>query len=380
MPIIMGVVLPLCLPDPSQSPMSPSSSEDTTSPFFLHNGDHPGLFLVTHQLTRPNYNTWNRSMLMALTTKNKITFIDGTIPKSSPQDLLVGAWTRCDSMVHSWLLNSVVKEIADSLIYLSSTQAVWVDLCERFQQSNAPRIFQIKQYLHALNQGSLDLNTCYTHLKTLWEKLKNYQLIPACNCGRMQAWMNHQEQEYPMKFLMDLNESYSTVGAQILMIDPLPSVSWAFNLVSQEERQRSIGSTPTNSNENMIFAAPSSNVSVQLAAQQGRKHERPLCTHYNMLGHTVDKCYKLHGYPPGYKVSSKKIQAPQQGSLQSKGLGFKAKAGLIQQTTVPSMSHQQGGISSAFASGLSHDQVQQMISFLSSQLQVTSIVDSPPKS
>ena len=20
-----------------------------------------------------------------------------------------------------------------------------------------------------------------------------------------------------------------------------------------------------------------------------------------MLGHTIDKCYKLHGYPPGYK-------------------------------------------------------------------------------
>ncbi|XP_057953889.1 uncharacterized protein LOC131148176 [Malania oleifera] len=31
------------------------------------------------------------------------------------------------------------------------------------------------------------------------------------------------------------------------------------------------------------------------------KRERPLCTHCNMLGHTIDKCYKLHGYPLGYK-------------------------------------------------------------------------------
>ena len=135
-------------------------------------------------------------------------------------------------MVHSWLLNSVVKEIVDSLIYLSFALVVWVDLCERFQQSNAPRIFQIKQYFHALNQGSLDLNTYYTRLETLWEKLKNYQPIPACNCGGMQAWMNHQEKEYLMQFLMGLNESYSTERAQILMIDPLPSMSKAFNLVS----------------------------------------------------------------------------------------------------------------------------------------------------
>ena len=35
------------------------------------------------------------------------------------------------------------------------------------------------------------------------------------------------------------------------------------------------------------------------------KRERPLCTHCNMLGHTIDKCYKLHGYPPGYKPKGK---------------------------------------------------------------------------
>ena len=35
------------------------------------------------------------------------------------------------------------------------------------------------------------------------------------------------------------------------------------------------------------------------------KNERPLCTHCNMLGHTVDKCYKLYGYPPGYKHKGK---------------------------------------------------------------------------
>lgn len=27
-----------------------------------------------------------------------------------------------------------------------------------------------------------------------------------------------------------------------------------------------------------------------------------MCTHHNTPGHTIDKCYKLHGYPPGYKT------------------------------------------------------------------------------
>ncbi|KAJ9679025.1 hypothetical protein PVL29_021059 [Vitis rotundifolia] len=48
-----------------------SPMEDLSSPFFLHNGDHPRLILVSHPLHGPNYNTWSRAILMALTAKNK---------------------------------------------------------------------------------------------------------------------------------------------------------------------------------------------------------------------------------------------------------------------------------------------------------------------
>lgn len=36
-----------------------------------------------------------------------------------------------------------------------------------------------------------------------------------------------------------------------------------------------------------------------------KPRERPFCTHCNKHGHTVDKCYKLHGYPPGYNVKNR---------------------------------------------------------------------------
>ena len=34
---------------------------------------------------------------------------------------------------------------------------------------------------------------------------------------------------------------------------------------------------------------------------KGQRKDKALCTHCNYHGHTVDKCYKLHGYRPGYK-------------------------------------------------------------------------------
>ena len=43
-----------------------------------------------------------------------------------------------------------------------------------------------------------------------------------------------------MQFLIGLNDSFSHVRAQILMTNPLPSITKAFTLVVQEERQRNI--------------------------------------------------------------------------------------------------------------------------------------------
>lgn len=32
---------------------------------------------------------------------------------------------------------------------------------------------------------------------------------------------------------------------------------------------------------------------------------RPICSHCRIKGHVIDKCYKLHGYPPGYRSNNR---------------------------------------------------------------------------
>ena len=76
--------------------------------------------------------------------------------------------------------------------------------------------------------------------------------------------MDYQQQEYVMQFLMGLNESFAATRAQILMLDPLPLVVKVFNLVVQEERQHTIGSTT--SAELFAFITPSSPPSVAAAS------------------------------------------------------------------------------------------------------------------
>lgn len=110
------------------------------------------------------------------------------------------------------------------------------------------------------------------------------------------------ESEFVMIFLMGLNDSYSSVRAQILLMNPIPNITKVFSLIIQEERQRIAGNSipPTSSDQITLLAAEASKKQNNNCFRRN-ENQRPVCSHCNIKGHTVDKCYKLHRYPPGYK-------------------------------------------------------------------------------
>jgi len=122
-----------------------SAIEEPSNPYYLHHSDNPGQVLVSQQLTGENYANWSRAMLFALSVKNKLGFVDGSIPEPQGTDNnLLNPWARNNNMVISWILNSVSKEISASIIFAASAREIWVDLRDRFQQRNGPRIFQLE--------------------------------------------------------------------------------------------------------------------------------------------------------------------------------------------------------------------------------------------
>lgn len=109
---------------------------------------------------------------------------------------------------------------------------------------------------------------------------------------------------------MGLNEVFEPTRRHILVLKPIPSIEDVFNMVTQDERQKSIKpSTPLGNvafqNTGPLandghYAGPDDNAAY--AASYNRS-QRPVCTHCRRSGHTVQKCYKLNGYPPGHKFS-----------------------------------------------------------------------------
>ena len=100
---------------------------------------------------------------------------------------------------------------------------------------------------------------------------------------------------------MGLNDSYSQIRGQILMMDPLLAINKVFSLVLQEERHRHI-SVASNSSvqtlEPMAFGSHSSN-SARMSGGFKTRKDKVTCSHCGFLGPTKEKCYTLVGYPPG---------------------------------------------------------------------------------
>ena len=152
----------------------------------------------------------------------------------------------------------------------------------------------------------------FTQLKALWDQLQNLSPFPSCTCGKCVCNINKrlndlQARESVMKFLMGLNETFSQVRTQVLLMDPIPSLSKVFSLLIQEETQRAVTIPSIVKVDSIALVAKIPNLGNNFVGNgpSTKGKEKPICTHCGKTGHTADKCYRLMVSP---LVSSSRIR------------------------------------------------------------------------
>nr|XP_016453806.1 PREDICTED: uncharacterized protein LOC107778117 [Nicotiana tabacum] len=134
-------------------------------------------------------------MIVSLSARNKIGFIDGTVlqpPENSPQ---FTQWDRCNNMVISWLTNSLTPKIAESVQYSSTAQSIWTQL----------------------NKSS-------------------------CTCAAKSELQREDDENKLHQFLIWHNDTYIGVKSNLLMMQPPPSLDTTHKILLQDERQRQVSS------------------------------------------------------------------------------------------------------------------------------------------
>ncbi|GAU25202.1 hypothetical protein TSUD_151020 [Trifolium subterraneum] len=274
---------------------------NTLNPYFLHPNENPGLVLVQPLLSSTNYHSWSRAMTMSLKSKNKLQFIDGSLPRPLDEDHDSLAWDRRNTMIMPWLGNAVEAEISQSVLWMNTASEIWQDLKERFYQ-DIFRISDIQEEIYTLKQGDNSISTYYTKMKKMWKEHDNFRPVPISNCVHnyvdIAKMKEYKDSDQVIRFLKGLNEQYSAVRSHIMLMDPLPNISRVYSLLVQQERKTA---TPTDeskllamSGNNQYDSKPNMASSSNSYAGRGSK----LCTHRGQTNHIVDNCWRKYGFPP----------------------------------------------------------------------------------
>ena len=123
---------------------------EASDPLFLHPSDQPGQSLVADLFNGEDFENWRRSVTVALSAKQKLSLIDGSYKKPEATSPLLPYWQRCNDMV-SWLLNSLHKNVRDSFLFHSTACEIWIELNERYGQSNKARLFQAQKVMSCMS-------------------------------------------------------------------------------------------------------------------------------------------------------------------------------------------------------------------------------------
>lgn len=166
-------------------------------------------------------------------------------------------------------------------------------------------VFELKKELAHISQGSLDIASYFNKIKQLQDAIDALSIsrVRSCsNCGFKSNYQNDDDVQKVYQFLTGVNDAYVHIRSNIFMIKPFPSVSIVYSVPLSDEKHRQVSTSPQFLPTSISFNAGVSKQ--EFPSRVNFNDQRPLtCKYCKKPGHTIDKCYKLHEYPPNFKFT-----------------------------------------------------------------------------
>ncbi|KAK9751136.1 hypothetical protein RND81_02G244700 [Saponaria officinalis] len=136
-------------------------------PLYLSASDFPEAQIVSTSFNGKNYLSWSRGITLALSSKNKQGFLDGTTAKPGASDQKFQKWCRSDNMIRCWILNSIDSGLKEGFMSAKSSKLLWSEIRERYGESNGPLLYQLKKELGNISQGDQNVAEYFTNLNKI---------------------------------------------------------------------------------------------------------------------------------------------------------------------------------------------------------------------
>ncbi|KAH7554251.1 hypothetical protein JRO89_XS12G0144300 [Xanthoceras sorbifolium] len=228
---------------------------DNMDSLTIHHSDHLSLVLVSKTL-EDNYGQWSRTIRIALSYKNKIGFINGTIQSPLPTDSKFPAWQWC---------NHTMKSLWDKLAsYYDPISCNCEGLKALVEREEKERVIQ---FLMGLNESFATVRGSILMMSPLPDTHKIHALV--------------------------LQQKRQT------------------NVVARRENT-GFAAMQTSKNTHGYNSGPYTMAESSQTQDNGRftivGKAKKSCSHCGKDYHTADHCYYLIGFPPGYKLHGKDVK------------------------------------------------------------------------
>ncbi|GJT48931.1 putative RNA-directed DNA polymerase [Tanacetum coccineum] len=301
------------------------SSLDQSNPLHLHPNDFNCASIVNIKLTGvENYRVWASAVKLALQIKNKMGFLTGSCLRSDyvASRPLLEQWDRCNAVVLNWILSSLSQEVYLGHVFSDNAASVWNELKETYDRIDGSIVFNMLQKINSFKQGGLPVSEYYHKLNSLWREFDILTKLPDCTCEARAEIIDHGKLMRLMQFLMGLDDVYQPIRSSILTREILPEAKDAFLIISREESHRGIPASSVKSENASSVKSEKPQVSAFVSRFNNNNKKRNtgfwsngnngtfgnkgnydslLCKNCGLKGHTVDRCFELIGYPPGFK-------------------------------------------------------------------------------
>ncbi|KAJ7950679.1 Retrovirus-related Pol polyprotein from transposon TNT 1-94 [Quillaja saponaria] len=309
-PILLGAgtVSRICL----DGLVACSMSEEVVSPRNGSSGsrsrvgisnDNPSLQISPVKFDSNNFLAWSRSCLLFIQARGLYGYVIGSKSKPADGDPLLEPWISENSLVMSWLINSMQPQISRGYLLLDSADKMWTALCQTYSQvGNDIQVFELRKKLHETKQGELTIAQYFAELSGLWQELDYYQEYQPVHPADAASYKKVVDKERVYDFLAGLNLEYDQIRVQVLGRDPFPNLRQTYAYVHQEESRRIAMLHVVTRERSAMVATPipkeSKGVHTRgIEIARGSDNDDLQCDYCGKTRHTRDTCWKLHGRP-----------------------------------------------------------------------------------
>ncbi|KAI9162379.1 hypothetical protein LWI28_026726 [Acer negundo] len=308
----------------SPTASSSSNSEPTIS---NNNGgsDNPHLPhmpITGHKLNGHNYLQWSQSVSMFICGKGRDDYITGVANCPAKEDPTYKQWKSENSMVMSWLINSMINDIGENFLLYETAKEIWDAAKQTYSNSdNTAELFGIESTLHDLRQGELTVTQFFNMLTRNWQQLDMFEKHKwGCSTDGV-LYKEIVEQKRVFKFLLGLNHNLDEVRGRILGTKPLLSIREVFSEVRREESRKKVMMGPMVKAENSPIGAAIDGSALAVRGTQNNFNDgrprrgRPWCDHCRRPGHTKETCWKIHGKSADWKPTRPTYDRESRGNM-----------------------------------------------------------------